>query len=806
MTKHDASKSSPENESFNINDGTVVKFARGLIRWRWAVIALTLLVTVVAASGLKNLGFASDYRVFFGKDNPQLAAFEQMQKVYTKDDNISFVIKAASGDVFTPQMLSAIRDLTNAAWKTPFSTRVDSLTNYQHSYAEADDLTVRDLVAKNIPLTPEAINDIRSVALSEPLLLNRMISPDGTTTNVNITFNLPQVDLTEIPTVMAFVRNLAANFEAENPGTHVAITGMVALNSAFFEASMKDMGSLIPIMYGVLLLTIAVLMRSFTGTLSTMVVIGLSAITAMGVAGWLGIRLTPPSAVAPTVILTIAIADSIHILVSMFKSMRHGMTKKEAIVESIRVNFGPVFLTSLTTVIGFMSLNFSDSPPFGDLGNITAVGVAAAWAYSIFFLPAFMSILPVRVKVIDDESFLEGRSSFMDRLSEFVIKRQKIVLISTTVLVLGLGALIPKIELNDQFVQYFDKSVTFRADTDFATENLIGMYQLQWSLPAAETGGISEPQYLNNIQAFETWLLDQPGVMHVTTMTDTFKKLNKNMHGDDPSWHRLPDERNLAAQYLLLFEMSLPYGLDLNNQINVDKSAMRIIATTDNMTTNELRALDDRGALWLADHLSQGELHASGPIMMFSYITLNNAKSMLNGTTVALILISLCLAVALRNIKLGVISLVPNLVPAIMTFGIWSIFVGTVDVASSIVTATSLGIIVDATVHFLSKYQRAIREKNFGTEEAVRYAFANVGIALLVTAFVLIAGFGVLTFSTFRLNASMGQLTAIAITAALIADFLLLPALLLTLDKHKQKKIDAKNATEQNGAVPQSAE
>jgi len=806
MTQQDTPNAVAPSGGVGLSDGTIVKFARGVIRWRWAMIALTLLVTFAAASGAKYIGFASDYRVFFSDGNKQLEAFERMQKVYTKDDNISFVIKAAEGEVFTPKMLTAIRDLTDAAWKTPFSTRVDSITNYQHSYASGDELTVRDLVAKNIPLTPEAVQGIRDVALSEPLLLNRMISPDGTTANVNITFSLPQLSEAEIPSVMVYVRELAAKFEADNPGARVAITGLVALNSAFFEASMQDMGTLIPLMYGVLLVSMAVLMRSFTGTLSTMVVIGISAMTAMGIAGWMGIRLTPPSAVAPTVILTIAIADSIHILVSMFKSMRHGMSKYDAIVESLRINFGPVFLTSLTTVIGFLSLNFSDSPPFGDLGNITAMGVTAAWAYSIFFLPAFMAVLPVRIKADTEESLLEARSTFMDHLAEFVIKRSKVVLVGTGLLVVGLGVLIPKIELNDEFVQYFAKSVPFRADTDFATENLSGIYQLQWSLPAKGPGGISEPQYLRNVAAFDQWLRSQPGVVHVTTLSDTFKKLNKNMHGDSADWYRLPDERNLAAQYLLLFEMSLPYGLDLNNQINVDKSAMRVIATTENMTTNELRALDDRSATWLAKGLGQDEVHASGPIMMFSYITLNNAISMLNGTTVALILISLCLAVALRNFKLGIISLVPNLVPAVMTFGVWSIFVGTVDVSSSIVTATSLGIIVDATVHFLSKYQRAIREKNLNAEDAVRYAFSTVGVALMVTAFVLIAGFAVLTFSTFRLNENMGQLTALAIAAALIADFLLLPALLLTLDKRKKRQTDTSTSNDEQQLATQSAE
>ncbi len=789
-----------------LNEDTIVSFARGVVRWRWAVMALTLLITFAAASGARYIGFASDYRVFFSDENVQLEAFESMQRVYTKDDNISFVIKPVSGDVFTPGMLTAIREITAAAWKTPFSTRVDSITNFQHSYAEGDDLTVRDLVEKSDPLTPDSIDSIRGVAMSEPLLIDRMISPDGTTANVNITFNLPQKSETEIPSVMIFVRDLAAKFEAENPGSRVAITGLVALNSAFFEASIKDMGTLIPIMYGVLLISMALFMRSFTGTLSTMVVIGISAMTAMGLAGWFGIRLTPPSAVAPTVILTIAIADSIHILVSMFKAMRQGMSKYDAIVESLRINFGPVFLTSLTTVIGFLSLNFSDSPPFGDLGNITAMGVTAAWAYSIFFLPAFMAVLPVRVKVDADKSALKARSSLMDHLAEFVIRRRKVVLISTCLVVAGLGVLIPRIDLNDQFVQYFAESVPFRADTDFATENLSGIYQLQWSLPAVGPGGISEPEYLSQIEAFDGWLRAQPGVVHVSTLTDTFKRLNKNMHADDPDWYRLPDERNLAAQYLLLFEMSLPYGLDLNNQINVDKSAMRVITTTDNMTTNELRALDDRAAEWLAGSLTGGSVHASGPIMMFSYITLNNAISMLKGTTVALVLISLCLAIALRSMKLGLISLVPNLVPAVMTFGIWSIFVGTVDVSSSIVTATSLGIIVDATVHFLSKYQRAIREKNLGAEDAVRYAFSTVGVALMVTAFVLIAGFAVLTFSTFRLNENMGQLTAVAIAAALIADFLLLPALLLTLDRNKKRQMSADQQIDEQQLSIQSAE
>lgn len=763
-------------------DTATTAYARWAIRWRWAIIAFSLALVAVTASGAQFLGFATNYRVFFSDDNPYLQAFEEMQDVYTKDDNISFVIKPAEGDVFTPEMLTAIRGLTEEAWKLPFTTRVDSLTNFQNSFADGDDLTVEDLAPRRGVIDGVTAAYIREVALSEPILVNSLISRDGTTTSVNAHLTLPQERPDEVVFAMGEARALADRFRADNPDVRVAITGLVALNSAFMEASMSDMATLIPIMYGVLLLVMIVLLRSFSGTFATLAVIGFSAATAMGLAGWAGIMLSPPSSVAPTVILTLAIADSIHVLVTMLKEMRAGATKRDAIVESIRINFQPVFLTSLTTVIGFMSLNFSDSPPFHDLGNMTATGVVAAWFYSIVFLPALIAVLPMRVK----QRVETGRSA-MDWLAGFVIKRRSALIWGTAAVVIGLGAMVPRIEMNDQFVQYFDESIPFRADTDFAMENLSGIYQLNWSLEAGQEGGISDPDYLRRVGDFGAWLKEQPGVTHVSTTTDMYTRLNRNMHGDDPAWYKLPEERDLAAQYLLLYEMSLPYGLDLNNRINVDKSATRLIATTENFTTNELRALEAAGRDWLAKNMPSTSGNATGPVIMFAYITKRNAESMLVGTGFAFALISITLILALRNFRLGLLSLIPNAIPALMAFGLWSILVGQVDLAASIVAATSLGIIVDATVHFLSKYSRARRQRGEDPEASVRYAFSTVGTALWVSSAILIAGFAVLGLSTFRLNDSMGTLTAIAIAMALIVDFLLLPALLLTIDRKKEE-------------------
>ncbi|MGD1876766.1 MAG: RND family transporter [Kiloniellaceae bacterium] len=758
-----------------------IAYAHWVIRWRWVVLLACLVAAVGLASGGRFLGFSTDYRIFFSGENPQLRAYDSLQKVYTKDDNILFVLQPKSGDVFTAEMLAAVRALTEASWQLPYSRRVDSLTNFQHSYAEGDDLTVEDLVPADAALDAARLAAIRDFALAEPLLVNRLVAPDGRTTGINVTLTLPGEGPEEVLDAMAAARDVAAGFEADHPDITVALTGVVALDAAFSEASFTDLATLVPLMYGILVAGLLIFLRSVAGVVVTVLVVGLSTASAMGLTGWLGIQLSPPSAIAPTIILTLAVADSIHLLVTMQHAMAQGSDKRAAIVESLRVNFNPVFLTSLTTVIGFLSLNFSDAPPFRDLGNITALGVTAAWIYSVLFLPAFLGVVPMKAR-----ARAEGRSDAMARLAEFVLRRRRPLLWVMIALVAGLAAWIPRIELNDQFVNYFAPSIPFRADTDFAMENLSGIYQIEFSLPAGSEGAISEPDYLEKTDAFTVWLRQQPGVVHVQSLTDTIRRLNMNMHGDDAAWYRLPEERDLAAQYLLLFEMSLPYGLDLNNQINVDKSSLRIVVTLENITTREVRRLKEAAEGWLVANMPASATEATGPFIMFAYISERNIHSMLTGTGIALVLISLSLIVALRSLKIGLLSLIPNIVPAVMAFGVWGLLVGEVGLASSVVAATSLGIIVDDSVHFLSKYLRARRERGDSPEDAVRYAFATVGRALWVTSAVLIAGFATLAFSAFALNQSLGLLTALAIFAALIADFLLLPPLLLAIDKENK--------------------
>ena len=689
-------------------DQRIEAFTRWVIKWRYLVILGSVALAFVAAMGAKHLYFNNNYRAFFGKTNPQLEAFEALQSIYTKDDNVMIVMAPKNGEAFAPEFLDVVEKITADGWQVPYSLRVDSLTNYQHTEANGDDLVVRNLV-EDAKSTPAAeLERARSIALSEPLLVDRLVSRDGDVVGVNITIEFPEKSATEVPEVVAHVRNLVDDYRGDHPEIDFYISGLVLLNNAFQEMSQKDMSTLVPGMYLVILLFLMFFLRSVPSTIATAGVIMLSTITAMGIAGWFRTGLTPPSAIAPTIILTLAVADSVHILVSMLQAMRRkGMQKYDAIVEAMKLNMQPVFITSLTTAIGFLSMNFSDSPPFHHMGNITAVGVIAAWIYSIFFLPAAMAILPMREKIEKRQEYTK-----MDNFAEFVIRRQRGLMWGTLAVVIFLASFTTKIELNDEFVKYFDPKVAFRTDTDFMSQNLTGIYRLDYSIGSGESGGIANPQYLAQLEAFSNWLREQPEVLNVNTYTDVMKRLNKNMHGDDPSYYGVPDSRELAAQYLLLYEMSLPFGLDLNNQINVEKSSTRLNATLKDMSTRQIRAVSKRADNWLKSNTDK-VMHAesSSPAVMFSYISERNIIGMLGGTALAIILITLSISIAMRSFKFGLLSMIPNILPALTAFGVWGLLVGQVGMAIAPVASMTLGLVVDDSVHFLSKYLRARRKE-----------------------------------------------------------------------------------------------
>ena len=771
---------------FKAIDRFAAALTRQVIAYRWAVIAVAVVLAVLVGSGAGRLEFSTNYRVFFSEANPELQAFENLQNTYTKNDNFFFVIEPADSSAFDASTLVAVEKLTEAAWQIPYAIRVDSVSNFQHTYSIADDLIVEDLVRDAVDRDAGYLADRRDVALAEPLLRDQIVTGDAGVTAVNVVLQYPEKGLMEVPESVDVARGIKTQIEAEYPGVQIHLTGVSMLNNAFAETGMNDAATLMPLMFIVIFALTWLIIRSFVATFSTLLVIGLSTMVAMGVAGFAGVKLTPIAMSAPIVILTLAVADSIHILLSLRGLMREGLSKSEAVVEAVRVNFLPVSITSLTTIVGFLSLNFSDSPPYWHLGNITAVGIGAAWLYSVTLLPAMISILPYRTKQSDGA---EWSQRVMDRLADAVIGNYRKLLVGMGILALALIAFIPTIDFNDQWVEYFDERIEFRTDSDEA-QKFFGLYPIEYSVPASGPGGVSEPEFLSNLDRFAEFLRAHPSVTHVYSLSDIMKRLNRNMHGDDVTYYSIPVDRELSAQYLLLYELSLPYGLDLNDRINIDKSATRVTATVSRTTTTETKQFFADVDAWMSKNWpAYMQTEPTSAAVMFTYISERNMQNMITGTILAIAAIALIMMFALRSVRLGVLSLVPNGLPILTTFGAWALLVGEVGFSVATVASISLGIIVDDTVHLLSKYVRARDERRLSVEDSIRYAFHNVGTAIVVNTIILTAGFLVMTTSAFKMNVDLGLMTVLAIIFALILDFLFLPALLLLGKREHEPQI-----------------
>jgi predicted RND superfamily exporter protein len=749
------------------------------------VLIIGFILIIATALGAKNLYFRGDYKVFFEDSNPQRMAFEEMQKTFSKNDGASIIIAPKSGNVFTMQTLSLIFEMTEDAKQTPLSIRVDSLTNFQHTWAENDDMIVEALVYDLADLDQERFAYIRKVALSEPNLVNRLISPNGNVSVINVAVNLPDGDLTaEVNQITKSVKALTDKYKAKFPEHDFYHTGDVLMNYSFAAFAERDFKTIVPLMFLTIIIIMWLLLKTAVGTFSTVVVIASSIAATMGVAGWLGMFMSTSTVNVPTMVMTLAVADCIHVISTMLYEMRQGKDKKEALLDSLSLNKLPIFITSATTGIGFLTLNFAAVPILADLGNLTALGVIFACVFSLTILPALIMVLPMKPL---PKSINSNKLGHIEKFGEWVITHHKRILPFTLVVTIIAIGFSFKNQLNDVPTAYFDKGTEFRQSTDFQQKHLSGMINLDFSIFTDEDSGVNKPQTLQQIEAFSQWLRIQPEIDHVSTITDTFKRLNKNMHADDPNYYSLPDDRELAAQYLLLYEMSLPYGLDLTNQLNMNKSATRIMTMVKNSGSKELTALESRAKKWFSTNAPDLTLTAASPGLMFAHIGETNMSSMLKGTLVALVLISCLLVFALKSFKIGVISLMPNLLPAGIGFGIWGIYSGEVNLGLSVVLSMTLGIIVDDTVHFLSKYRHA-RMSGSDAEQSVRYAFASVGRALWITTLVLATGFSILMLSPFALNSDMGMLTSIIIVVALAVDFLFLPPFLMAFDKQNIKQ------------------
>ena len=769
----------------NIKNHVNFNFFQWLINYKYSVFIITAFVCFGLASGQSKIGFNTDYRYFFGEETKQTKAMEELDNIYSKNDNIYISITPNDqGSIFRPEILRAILETTEKAWTLPFSTRVDSLSNFQHTSAKNEELIVEDLISYHDLENSKKIESIKDIAVNNVLLANRLISPNGLHTGINVTLFMPGESMFEVPQAVIEARKLKKDIESKYPVT-IRLSGITFLNNAFGEVGASDHANLTPIMYGIMLIILLVLFRSVLCLIAALAVVFLSTSATMGIVGYSGILLTPPSSIAATAILTMAVADSVHILMGMNQYMQAGNDKYTSIKLSLLKNIKPIFFSSLTTIIGFLSLNFCDAPPYHDLGNITAIGVAIAFLLSITFLPALLAILPFKAK---SRTSIPAKSQLFLALERFLNQWYYAVFIAFIGFTSAALWVIPSLSLDDRFVEYFSEEIEFRRDSDYISNNLTGLYSIDFNVNSAGPNGISDPTFMNKVDEFSKFYREQSNVYNVNVYTDTVKRINRSLHNDNDEYYRLPSTKEEAAQYILLYEMSLPFGLDLTNQISLDKSSTKISIIMKDVSTAELRNAAKLGEEWLTQNAPEYmKSTGSGATVVFAHVSKANIEGMISGTALSFILITLLMILSLASFRYGLVSIFANVSPAIIAIGIWTVIHGKAGMEISIVISATLGIIVDDCVHFLIAYVKH-KKQGHTVSEAISQSFSDVGNALIYTSTILIGGFIVLTMSDFSINSALGMMSALTILFGLLINLLFMPSILLMIDKIFQKK------------------
>lgn len=757
------------------------KLRNPVLRFPRLIIVLCLVIFAVSAAGVFRYTLSYDTRVFFNPEGADIAKLRAFDAKYGQNNDVLMVLWAGGRKVTEPEVLAALGDLVSQAWQLPHSTRVDALTNFPHVSADTDSFSVADLVPDPANVTAEEASAIERIALDDSLIRNRLLSADARTAGVLVNFNLPAEASIEVQEIVAASRALVAEFEANHPGIEVKLTGNVMLMATFSEAALNDIKVLIPVSLIITSLVMFVFVRAVLPSIAILSLLGLSSAAAMGLAGWYGYEINTATVACPIIIMTVNMAAAVRIVTTAMGALGRGLTRHDAIAEAVSMNLWPVTLTNATTMIGFLAMNLADAPPLRQQGNVVVVGICLAYVFTFTWLPALLSLMPLRPAVQRSERV-------MVLLGHFVNRYYRQLFFLCSVIVVSCAIWLGNIRLDDDFARYFDWRFDYRQDSDFAEEHLTGLNIVEFDIGSGEEGGVFEPEYQERLAAFEAWLREQEGVVSVIAIPDITRRVHDAMNVGRVDEEPMPGDRETIAQYFLLYEMSLPYGVSLNDQLNVSRSSSRVTAILRKMSSSQIRDLDDRATAWLAGNVPPAmQTQATGINVLFANLSGVNIRSMMLATLVSVLLIAVVVGIALKSAVFGALSILLNMLPSLVGFGLWGLLYQDIGLAASVVTAMTIGLVVDDTIYFLLMYQQA-RKNGLDPEGAINHVFAVVGVAMLVITVSLTVGFGTLAFSGFEVNRSLGAMTALVILSNLFIDWLMLPPVMRIMENSRARR------------------
>ena len=756
-------------------------FAEKIIQYRYLSILFCLVLLIASFRGVGGIAFSPDMEQFFPEDYPISENHAHIEDTFYSSDSVIIAIGVDEGTVFNPRILNLIEEITDKAWSTPHSIRVDSLSNFSFVRAEVDDLVVEPFIEESLEWDQKKINERSTLIEKEEQAYGTILSKDKKTTFINISIDAPREDVEkEYAESMEHIFAFMDPLKKEYPEADMRYAGIVYIEYLSPLIVKAEMPILIPTLLFVILLSLFILLRNVVAVISSLVVIVFSVVTAVGILGHFNSTVSQPFLMVPILVATLAVADCVHLFNVYFQSKLE-KNAKDSIIKSLRLNLEPLLLTSLTTSIGFLCLNLAPIPALRVVANGIVIGVVAAFVFSIFFLAPLMSFFNVKAS-----SQIENQTKLSKRVGQFSLKNRKKIIWLVPLFSAFLMSFIPLNETKDNPMEFYSERFTSVAeDTKWLAKRLGGTFLVTYEYVSEDL--VSDPEYLRQLDEFTTWLENQDEVLSVNSLSKIIKNLNRTLNGDDQSWYVIPQDSELVAQYLFFYEMSLPFGLDLTSTINQERTSTKVTVSLKEIDSKAFIEFYDRVDNYASLSIVSGNLSGGGgtrSVMAFMGMLL--AEQLMYALIIGFIVITLAIALFYRSLSAGLITAIPNILPIGVAFGIWGIFSSNVSMLVSLGIGCTLGIVVDFSVHFLSKYLYARRSLSLSAEESVLYAFETVGFPLTIMTVSLCMGFAVLFLASFMPLRGFAGITMISFVAALIIDLLLFPAVLIAWDGGKK--------------------
>ena len=764
---------------------------------RTLLVGFLVLTALFMGGGTLKTNMA--YYIWFPKGDPRMEVLDKFEQRFGSDLTQILVVHSPSG-VFDEDSAKLIIELTDKMWKQPDVVRVDSLSNFAWTRAVGEDeVVVEDLLPKDKELTPELLAERKKAALEHDVLPGFLVSKDGKSTVIVGWLRPTKTDKDEkeynkFPEIAAALTKLKNEYDGR--GDHeVRIAGYPVLEAWLETDAPVLIQAVAPLMMGVFALLLFVTFRRVSGALLPFAIVVPTIFAAMGFMGWVGYFINPMTIAVPDLMIIIGVVACDNILHAYFRALDRGSTRKEATRYALEETLWPSLFANATVGIGFLSLIGMQSPPFIQLGVTVAVSTLVCWLFLAIILAPLMVLLPIRAKKKKVEAAKKdggGLEVLKEPHPRAVVlagwlDRNKVAIVAGWAAVCGISVyLAVNNEIRFEQAEWYDESTDVRQGMD-AFRNRMGVSEMfEIVIDTGKEEGVKDPEFLKKVDQFDAWLTKRPEVVQTFSLIDILKETNRALYGGDQAQFRVPDNRRAVADELMLYTLQLPLGKSLNERVTLSNDALRLtLMSRARYSPVVMKFEDDIRAKAKELGLS---IEITGRQLLFhriqEYSLTNFFRSMASGT----LAIALVLFLLFRSFRLGVLSLITNLVPILIGLGIVITLMGnSYEVATVSTLVLALGVSVDDSIHFLTYYHQIRREQGMSERDAIARVWTTVGPAMLSSAIVLAAGYSLLITVPFPLIRDEGILMASILVVNFLADFILGSALLLIWKGRSQR-------------------